>query len=109
MGSDEPRPPISSARLSDWRVSGRHDERALLIYDHTRRTPGRPSRGSPCLFAHPETLGCIFVAPDVNPFIQGAELGVPSADERRELRARLNLCRPALDQPRYGAGREGVL
>ena len=73
--------------------------------------PGPPPRrpDAACDRLGPDALafGSVLVGPDVDPFVQPAELRIPGADQRRQLDPLVDR-RPALDHPGECAGSEGV-
>src|SRR5262249_39187572 len=70
-----------------------------------RRRPDALGSG---LFADAEALGGVLVGPDVAPFVEPAELRIPSADEWREFGAPGDVRTPAVDDAGDPAGFERV-
>ena len=68
-----------------------------LLHDRAGRAARRPCTGGTRFVAHLEALVGILVSPDVTPFVQRAELGVPGAHQRRELLPAFDFLGPTID------------
>src|SRR5438105_5961770 len=113
IGHERKAAPLSGAatrRSAQGREGSRNDKHVLLLDHHARPAArrGRPDPFGAGLFADAEAVGGVLVGPDVAPFVEPAELRMPSADERRELDALGDVTAPAVDDPGDAAGLESV-
>ena len=71
------------------RRGGWHHQHILLFDHHVRASAGgrQPDPLGAGLLADAEALGRVLVGPDVTPFVEPAEFGIPRADQRRKLDA----------------------
>src|SRR5215468_4469196 len=94
-GAGEPAPGDGSAQ---WRESGRYHQHVLLLEHHTGLASSwRPDALGPRLLADRETRGRVLVGPDVDPFVETAQLRVPRANQWRQFDAFADLRAPPVD------------
>jgi hypothetical protein len=91
------------------REGGRDHQHVLLLYYNTGIGSGRwPDASTPGLLADAKTLAYVFLSPDVYPFVERADLGVPGTDQRRQFGALGDMCAPPCDGCRNAAGLESI-
>src|ERR1700751_4946649 len=97
-------------RSAQRRERGRDDQHILLPDHHVRPAAGWwwPDTLRSRLLADAEAVGRILIGPDVTPFVEPPELGVPRADERRQLDPPRDVPAPAIYHALNAAGFERI-